>query len=206
MGTHTHTHTPCDFSSWWQRLSSQQHSPDPSAMWRGTRLRTASLRHRSHPQKNPDSSSNRFTMGRGSSGLVHHSHGTIKESRHRSHPQKKPGQLVEPLYNGPGRLQFGAPLAWDKQRITPQEPPTKKPGQLVEPLYNGPGRFQFGALLHFGAPLAWDMQRITPQVPGADESNPPSLSKKQPPTIFEGVPLESDYDTRDLQPMDTTAG
>merc|ERR1712086_670939 len=169
MGTHTHTHTPCDFSSWWQRLSSQQHSPDPSAMWRGTRLRTASLRHRSHPQKNPDSSSNRFTMGRGSSGLVHHSHGTSKESSHRSHPQKKPGQLVEPLYNGPGR-------------------------------------FQFGALLHFGAPLAWDMQRITPQVPGADESNPPSLSKKQPPTIFEGVPLESDYDTRDLQPMDTTAG
>ena len=121
-------------------------------------------------------------------------------------PTKKPGQLVEPLYNGPGRLQFGAPLAWDKQRITPQEPPTKKPGQLVEPLYNGPGRFQFGALLHFGAPLAWDTQRITPQVPGADESNPPSLSKKQPPTIFEGVPLESDYDTRDLQPMDTTAG
>merc|ERR1712086_863961 len=90
MGTHGHTHTPCDFSSWWQRLSSQQHSPDPSAMWRGTRLRRASLRHRSHPQKNPDSSSNRFTMGRGSSGLVHHSHGTIKESRHRSHPQKNP--------------------------------------------------------------------------------------------------------------------
>merc|ERR1711935_244598 len=169
MGTHEHTHTPCDFSSWWQRLSSQQHSPDPSAMWRGTRLRRASL-------------------------------------RHRSHPQKKPGQLVEPLYNGPGQLRVGAPLAWDNQRITPQEPPTKKPGQLVEPLYNGPGRFQFGALLHFDAPLAWDTQRITPQVPGADESNPPSLSKKQPPTIFEGVPLESDYDTRDLQPMDTTAG
>ena len=96
--------------------------------------------------------------------------------------------------------------AFEDSVLTPQEPPTKKPGQLVEPLYNGPGRFQFGALLHFGAPLAWDMQRITPQVPGADESNPPSLSKKQPPTIFEGVPLESDYDTRDLQPMDTTAG
>merc|ERR1712086_876751 len=95
MGTHTHTWAPCDFSSWWQRLSSQQHSPDPSAMWRGTRLRTASLRHRSHPQKNPDSSSNRFTMGRGSSGLVHysilvhHSHGTCKESRHRCRAQTR---------------------------------------------------------------------------------------------------------------------
>merc|ERR1712086_250809 len=40
-------------------------------------------------------------------------------------PTKKPGQLVEPLYNGPGQLRFGAPLAWDNQRITPQEPHTK---------------------------------------------------------------------------------